>query len=365
MKVLSLFSGIGAFEKALSNIGIDYDLTNYCEIDEHASKCYSLIHNVDEEKNLCDVTKIDETKLEDIGLITHGSPCQSFSLAGKQEGGEKGSGTKSSLLWETIRIVKHKTPKYVIWENVKNVVKGKHLKVFKEYLNEMENIGYVNYVPKDKKGRYGTLNAKDYGIPQNRERVFVVSVRKDIDDGTFKFPSPIDLESEVLDYAHFREEDDITDNFHKRYIEVKGDISRKNFEEYIENLPIRRGIGTKKMGLYNFSETDTITTVNGITGTLTCRNVQNYNKKFWYSRKLYKPSPRMCWRLMGFTDEDFDKVKDIGSDSDLWDRAGNSIVVNVLERIFERLLGDFRWNTNQYATNALPATDTGRAGVRG
>ena len=108
LRVLSLFSGIGAFEKALTNLGIPYELVNYCEINEHASKCYSLIHGVSENLNLKDVTKICPTELADFDLLTHGSPCQSFSLAGKQEGGEKNSGTQSSLLWETVRVVKHK-----------------------------------------------------------------------------------------------------------------------------------------------------------------------------------------------------------------------------------------------------------------
>ena len=122
LKVLSLFSGIGAFEKALTNIGVDYELVNYCEINEHASKCYSIIHGIPEELNLIDVTKIDTSQLKDFDLLTHGSPCQSFSMAGKQEGGVKGSGTKSSLLWETVRVIQSKKPKYVIWENVKNVL---------------------------------------------------------------------------------------------------------------------------------------------------------------------------------------------------------------------------------------------------
>ena len=89
IRVLSLFSGIGAFEKGLKNLGVNYELVNYCEINEHASKCYSLIHGVSENLNLKDVTKICPTELADFDLLTHGSPCQSFSLAGKQEGGEK------------------------------------------------------------------------------------------------------------------------------------------------------------------------------------------------------------------------------------------------------------------------------------
>lgn len=135
MKVLSLFSGIGAFEKALKNLNIDYELVNYCEIDKYASKSYSLIHNVSEDKNLGDITKVDENKLpKDIDLITHGSPCTSISLVGLQKGANEGSGTPSSLMWETMRIVKSTSPKYIIWENVKNVLSKRHKQNFDKYI---------------------------------------------------------------------------------------------------------------------------------------------------------------------------------------------------------------------------------------
>lgn len=339
LKVVSLFSGIGAFEKGLNNSNVLYELLNYCEIEPHASECYAKIHTTSEDKNLWDVTKVNakEHNLEDVDLITHGSPCQDFSSAGKQKGGEEGSGTRSSLLWETIRIVKESNPKYVIWENVKNATTGKHKMVFEKYLNTLDDMGYNNYVP----DKY-VLNAKDYGIPQARERVFVVSIRKDVDSGEFKFPKPIHLTKDLMDFADFRECDDITDNFYKRYLEIKNpNATYEEFVEYIDSLPIRKGIGTKVMGLYDFNEMDTITTCDGITGTLTCRNVQNYNKKFWYNKRLYKPSPRMCFRLMGFSDEDFEKVKNVGTDSKLWDRAGNSIVVNVVTEIFKVLLEEY------------------------
>lgn len=330
LRVLSLFSGIGAFEKALTNLDIDYKLVNYCEINEHASKCYSLIHNVSEDLNLVDITTVDTSKLDDFDLLTHGSPCQSFSSAGKQEGGVKGSGTQSSLLWETIRIIQDKKPRFVIWENVKNVLSQKHLPVFNEYLKELETLGYKNYIPPK-----GVLNSKDFGIPQSRERLFVVSILGEHEP--YEFPKGFRLETDLSDFIDFRDIDDITYNFHRRYNEKYGEITLEEFENYIENLPVTRGIGTKKMKLYDFNEMDTITTSTGLTGTLTCRNVQNFNKKFWYNKKLYKPSPKMCWKLMGFTDDDFDKVKHIGNDSDLWNRAGNSIVVNVVEAIFKNL----------------------------
>lgn len=192
MKVLSLFSGIGAFEKALKNLNIDYELVNYCEIDKYASKSYSLIHNVSEDKNLGDITKVDENKLpKDIDLITHGSPCTSISLVGLQKGANEGSGTPSSLMWETMRIVKSTSPKYIIWENVKNVLSKRHKQNFDKYIYILQQLGYNNY--------YKVLNAKDFGIPQNRERIYCVSIRKDIDNKKFEFPKPFELKIKLKD----------------------------------------------------------------------------------------------------------------------------------------------------------------------
>ena len=173
MKFLSLFSGIGAPESAFKRIGYDINLVNYCEIDKYASKSYSAIHNVPESLNLWDVTKINPHELPDFDMVFHGSPCQSFSVAGKGDGGAKDSGTRSSLMWYTVEIVKVKQPKVVMWENVKGVLSKKHRETFDEYLNEMAHLGYNNY--------WKLLNTKDYGVPQNRERVFVISIRKDAD----------------------------------------------------------------------------------------------------------------------------------------------------------------------------------------
>lgn len=180
IKVMSLFSGIGAFEKALTNIGVEYDLANYCEIDKYASLAYSVMHDVPEQHNLGDITKINTKNLNDFDLLTHGSPCQSFSLAGRGEGGDEGSGTKSSLMWYSVNIIKEKLPKYVIWENVRAVTFKKHKHNFEKYLNTLDSLGYSNY--------WSVLNAKDYGAPQLRERVFVVSIRKDICKKPFLFP---------------------------------------------------------------------------------------------------------------------------------------------------------------------------------
>lgn len=184
LKYLSLFSGIGSPEQALKNLGVEFELFGFSEIDKYAIKSYCAVHGVDESLNLGDITKIDIESLPlDIDLITHGSPCQDFSVAGSGKGGDLGSGTRSSLMWNTVAICEHCKPKYVIWENVKNVLSKKHRHNFDKYLEEMERIGYNNF--------YQVLNAKDYGVPQNRERVFVISIRNDIEKD-FKFPEGFD-----------------------------------------------------------------------------------------------------------------------------------------------------------------------------
>lgn len=165
--------------------------------------------------NLGDITQInledlkEKYKNKEVGLLTHGSPCQSFSLAGKQEGGDEDSGTKSSLMWNSVKVIEALTPKIVIWENVKNVVSKRHIHNFNKYLEALESFGYNNY--------YKILNAKNYEVPQNRERIFVVSIRKDIDNQKFKFPKERDLKillenilEEDVDEKYFLDNDKAT-----------------------------------------------------------------------------------------------------------------------------------------------------------
>lgn len=173
IKILELFGGIGACSKALERLGIDYEIADYVEIDKYAVASYNAMNGTNfEPQDICKWNK--DIKVD---LIMHGSPCQDFSLAGKQAGGDEGSGTRSSLMYETIRIVEKLKPKYVIWENVKNLLSKKHIHNFNAYLETMEQLGYKNY--------YQVLNAKDYGIPQNRERVFTVSI---LGNENYEFP---------------------------------------------------------------------------------------------------------------------------------------------------------------------------------
>lgn len=185
LKVLELFGGIGACSTALKRLNINYEIVDYVEIDKYAVKSFNAIHNTNFEPQ--DISNWDKDIKVD--LIMHGSPCQDFSLAGKQAGGDEGSGTRSSLMYETIRIVEKLKPKYVIWENVKNLLSKTHKHNFDNYLKTLEELGYTNY--------YQILNAKDYEIPQNRERVFTISILNN--SKYFEFPVKQELKLKLKD----------------------------------------------------------------------------------------------------------------------------------------------------------------------
>lgn len=215
IKLLELFGGIGACSKALERLGIDYEIADYVEIDKYAVKSYNAIHGTNFEPQ--DIKEWD--KDIEVDLIMHGSPCQDFSLAGKQAGGDKDSGTRSSLMYETIRIVEKLKPKYVIWENVKNLLSKKHIHNFNAYLETMDQLGYTNY--------YQILNAKDYGIPQNRERVFTISIRNDLNIG-FEFPPKQELKLKLKDML----EDEVDEKYYlsEKMIECISATGTKTFK---------------------------------------------------------------------------------------------------------------------------------------
>ena len=190
MKLLSLFTGIGAFEKALKNQKIKYELVGFSDIDKYAIKSYCAIHNESEELNLGDVRDIHFVNAEGkIDMMTWGFPCQDISVAGRLMGVTEG--TRSGLYYQGIRILNETKPKYSIIENVKNLTSKRFKETFEMILDDLDEAGYNNY--------WKVLNAKNYGVPQNRERVFIVSIRKDIDDGTFRFPEPFESEKRLKD----------------------------------------------------------------------------------------------------------------------------------------------------------------------
>ena len=252
LRYLSLFSGIGAFEKALTNLGVKYELVNYCEIDKYASKSYSAIHGIPESKNLWDITKVNVFDLpKDIDLLTYGFPCQDISLAGKQKGmfNEDGSLTRSGLFFKALDIIEYVKPKIAIAENVKALTSKKFSEQFKIVLDSLEKAGYHNY--------WKVLNAKDYGIPQNRERVFIVSIRKDIDHNMFEFPKPYSLERRLKDFLepHVDEKYFLSDEIQSRFI--------LNDETFIKNV-----IGTIKPDFRTIGQRDNVYNVNGVMGSL-------------------------------------------------------------------------------------------------
>ena len=195
IKVLSLFSGIGAFERACCRIGLDWELVNYCEIDRWASLSYSMVNQCDESLNLRDVRTVTAETVRDhqVDLITYGFPCQDISIAGKQQGfvNDSGESTRSGLFFEALRIIKELRPRYAIAENVKALTSKKFKNEFATVLSSLEEAGYNNY--------WRVLNAKDYGIPQNRERIFIVSIRKDLDTHEFAFPDKLPLTKTLKD----------------------------------------------------------------------------------------------------------------------------------------------------------------------
>jgi len=406
LKILELFGGIGACSKALERLGIDYEIADYVEIDKYAVKSFNAMHGTNFEPQ--DITQWD--KDIDVDLVMHGSPCQDFSLAGLQAGGDEGSGTRSSLMYETIRIVQKLKPKYVIWENVKNVISKKHRHNFDNYLNKMEELGYKNY--------WQVLNAKDYGIPQNRERVFTVSILKNkiiYDDynsnirkdqntiGTlttncgsssirngwkiieenlkFEFPPKQELKLKLKDML----EDEVDEKYYLddkwlndiRYnnntvCETRYDEGIRTFKNNIcGSLRTIDACGNKcviqiknatKQGYSETLDGDGIATneprvLGGIGEKKSNGGTQWYQQDRIYDNniglslsttaqpyypdnnlRIRKLTPKECWRLMGFDDEDFEKAEKVNSNTQLYKQAGNSIVVNVLEAIFKNLL---------------------------
>lgn len=384
MKVLSLFSGIGAFEKAIANLGLPLDLVAYCELDKYASKSYSAIHGVSESLNIGDITKVDENKLpKDIDLITYGFPCQDISNAGTMKGffNEDGTKTRSGLFFDALRIIEATRPRVAISENVKMLTSKKFAEQFEMVLDSLKAAGYNNY--------WQVLNAKDYGIPQNRERVIIVSVRQDIDNGTFKFPEAVPLELRLKDLM----EADVDEKYYiksqlTRKLVINRDITepqvlrlvrsehgkqiRKKYEsgEVLEPWSKMKQYEPRTDGISNTVSTvpkDNILFVREATkaGYAEATVGDSVNLEYPNSQtrrgrvgkqmshtlttspvqavvlddlRLRYYTPKECFRLMGFDDQDFERAAAENSNSQLYKQAGNSIVVPVVENILGELI---------------------------
>lgn len=348
MELIELFAGIGACSKALERLGIKHHIVDAVEIDKYAIKSFNAIHNTN--FDVQDITKWNKN-FENIDLIMHGSPCQDFSVAGKQAGGDLGSGTRSSLLYETIRIVGKLRPKYVFWENVKNLLSKKHKHNFDNYIETMNILGYNSY--------YQILNAKDYGIPQKRERVYTISIRKDIDNGDFKFPEKEELKLRLKDIL----EKEVDEKYYLKESSIKNlqrsfgikarEINKNSICDTLqaamgcggENIPVINDVdrvggifdkdGKRHQAGSVYNQEGLAPAIDTMQGGYRQPCIEIFND---IKTKIRKLTPLECWRLMGFDDDDYKKVKEIGmSDTQLYKQAGNSIVVNVLEKIFLNL----------------------------
>ena len=305
IRVLELFAGIGACSKAFTNLEIPHRIVDAVEIDKYAIKSFNAIHNTNFEPQ--DIKKWG--KNIDVDLIMHGSPCQDFSVAGKQKGGDNGSGTRSSLLYESLRVIEKLKPKYVIWENVKNLASKKHKHILVDYCKRMESIGYSN--------NYQILNAKDYGIPQNRNRIFVVSI---LGREKFDFPNKKQLLTTMQDFI-----DNDVDNKYFLSEKTLASFTKENTGNYPR----------KERFLQNINKPDKT-----IANTITTRAGQRPTDNFVYrDGKLRKLTPKEIWRLMGFDENDVKKCSAIVSETQLYKQAGNSIVVNVVMSIIQKLFG--------------------------
>lgn len=315
LKIIELFSGIGAQAQALKNAKIEFQTVAVAEIDPYAISAYNAIHG--KTLNLGDVSLINPNDVPDCDLLTYSFPCQDISGAGLQAGLSEGSGTRSSLLWECKKIINAKRPKYLVLENVKNLVSATHKPNFDKWLDWLSSIGYTNY--------WQVLNAVDYGAPQNRERVFVVSILNDTQGFTFpkKQPRTIKLK-DILDPI-----DTIPQNMFmndRPFIKIDNPTESEN--------------GLIQLGNLNMAGNESIKRVyspEGVCPTLTTMGGGHRQPKIYQEGTgVRKLTPRECWKVMGFSDNEFNKVCTF-SNTQLYKMAGNSIAVPCLEAIFKEM----------------------------
>lgn len=358
LRVLELFAGIGACSKALERLGIEHEIVDAVEVDKYAIKSFNAIHGTSFEPQ--DIRDWD--KDIQVDLVMHGSPCQDFSVAGKGAGGDEGSGTRSSLMYETLRIVEKLKPEIVIWENVKNLWGKKHRHNWDNYVDKMGELGYDSAAK--------IINARDCGIPQNRERLFTISIKRGSElVDSFMFPEPMPLEKKLKDML----EDEVDENYY---------LSEKAIESLLYQSQKQKDKGNhfefKPRDIDSFAscistrsgqrKTDNFIRVKNATrgGYMDAYDGDGVDCSFLSSEtrrgrvqhqmaqtipaaspaigvndkmRIRKLTPLECWRLMGFDDGDFRKAEKVCSASQLYKQAGNSIVVNVLERIFK----GFEW----------------------
>lgn len=305
---IDLFAGLGGFRIALESLGAKCIYSS--EWDKHVSQVYT--ENFGDVPD-GDITKVDENNIPEHDILCAGFPCQAFSISGKQLGFEDSRGT---LFFDVARIVKAKKPKVVFMENVKNFAShdsGKTLLVVKSIIEEL---GYKFYQK--------VLNAMDYGIPQKRERIYMVCFRNDLDIKKFNFPKSFSLQKHVEDFL-FRDESLVE----HLYIQRSDTYFNGAEDDKYSTKPIRLGIVNKG------GQGERIYSTKGIAITLSANGGGIFAKTGGYlvNGKTRKLHPRECARLMGFP-EDYKISK---SPNQAYKQFGNSVVVDVLQLIAQEI----------------------------
>ena len=333
IRLVELFAGIGSQAKALKNIGADFEHYKVVEFDKYAIKSYNAIHGTN--FKTMDITDIhaDDLEITDTEkydyILTYSYPCTDISVAGKQEGMAKGSGTRSGLLWEVERLLNEceELPQVLLMENVPQVHGKKNIEHFNKWIEFLESKGYSNY--------WQDLNAKDFGIPQNRNRCFMISIGV---GQKYSFPKPIELKLRLKDML----EDEVDKKYFIKQTEIypirKNDITI-NSESEIRCMQIGNCMPLKNRNNPNQGR---VYDINGLSPALTCTGGGNRQpmivRDYQGEKRIRKFTPKEYFRLMGFKDEDFEKSEKVNSNTKLYQQAGNSIVVNVLEAIFKQMM---------------------------
>ena len=316
IRLIELFAGYGSQAMALKRIGAKFEHYRVVEFDKYAIASYNAVHGTD--FPTMDITKVHAYDLNICDtdaftyLLTYSFPCTDLSVAGKQAGMSKGSGTRSGLLWEVERILTEirdsngELPQILFMENVPQVHSQDNMPDFRKWLDFLESLGYTNY--------YQDLNAKNYGVAQNRERCFMFSF---LVEYNYHFPQPIPLKKKIQDYL----EKNVTEKFY---------VSNKALKGFMEHAKKQKEKGNG----FGAVAKD----VDDISSTITARYYKDGSDcLIKVDGKIRKLTPRECGRLMSVSDEDITKMKAVNSNTHLYKQFGNSIVVDVMCAMFKNL----------------------------
>lgn len=325
IRLFEAFAGYGSQLMALRRLEAEnpYKLkvipVGISEIDKYAIAAYNAVHG--DVTNYGDISKIDWSLVPDFDMFTYSSPCQDFSSAGLQRGGEKGSGTRSSLLWECERAIAEKRPKYLLMENVSALVSVKFIRLFNRWQYVLEKYGYTNYAM--------VMNAKDYGVPQNRKRIFMVSI---LGGGGYEFPKPFQLTRKLGDVLEEHPDenlylsDKMVDGFiaHSTKHEARGNgfkfetKDKSGIANTVTTLPgsrctdnfidceMGKTLVSRPHGYFRGSESEVCAPCVKSSAYDYNNFVKEHNEVT--KHRIRKLSPRECLRLMDVSDTDIDKM---------------------------------------------------------